>query len=162
LLLGLATAWPTTDAPTWWQRAHGDDDRRLLVAYFSMEFGVDDRLPIYSGGLGVLAGDHLKGAAELGIPLVGVGLLYRGGYFEQGLDATGAQTEDYVPIDPAERGLALEPVTVELDLGGRSISASVWRKDVGSVPLYLLEVDSLTDALYAGDREHRMRQELLL
>ena len=127
-----------------------------------MEFGVDERLPIYSGGLGVLAGDHLKGAAELGIPLVGVGLLYRGGYFEQGLDAAGAQTEHYVPIDPAARGLVREPVTVELDLAGRHISANVWRKDVGSVPLYLLEVDWLTDALYSGDREHRMRQELLL
>jgi starch phosphorylase len=127
-----------------------------------MEFGVDERLPIYSGGLGVLAGDHLKGAAELGIPLVGVGLLYRGGYFEQSLDASGAQTEHYVPIDPWARGLVREPVTVELDLAGRHISASVWRKDVGSVPLYLLEVDWLTDALYGGDREHRIRQELLL
>src|SRR2546423_6494793 len=127
-----------------------------------MEFGVDERLPIYSGGLGVLAGDHLKGAAELGIPLVGVGLLYRGGYFEQSLDANGAQTEHYVPIDPAGRGLVREPVTVELDLAGRHISANVWRKDVGPVPLYLLEVDWLTDALYSGDREHRMRQELLL
>ena len=141
---------------------YGDSGRNLLVAYFSMEFGVDERLPIYSGGLGVLAGDYLKGAAELGIPLVGVGLLYRGGYFEQGLDAAGAQTEHYVPIDPWARGLVREPVTVELDLAGRHISANVWRKDVGPVPLYLLEVDWLTDALYGGDREHRMRQELLL
>ena len=158
----LAATWTTADAATWWTRAHGDDDRNLLVAYFSMEFGVDERLPIYSGGLGVLAGDHLKGAADLGLPLVGVGLLYRGGYFEQGLDAEGGQTEHYVPIDPAARGLELEPVTVEIELPDRTITANVWRKDVRSVPLYLLECDWLTDALYGGDREHRLRQELLL
>src|SRR5438067_12442960 len=127
-----------------------------------MEFGVDERLPIYSGGLGVLAGDHLKGAAELGIPLVGVGLLYRGGYFEQGLDAAGAQTEHYVPIDPAARGLVREPVTVELDLAGRHISANVWRKDGGSVALYLLEVGWPTDGPYGGDRGDRMRVGALL
>jgi starch phosphorylase len=152
----------STDTITWWRRAHGSADRDLLVAYFCMEFGVDENLPIYSGGLGVLAGDHLKGAAELGIPIVGVGLLYRGGYFQQGLDAQGRQTEHYEPIDPIAAGLVREPVTVELDLGGRPVSARVWRKDVGSVPLYLLEVDWLTDALYGGDREHRIRQELLL
>ena len=72
----------------------------MLVAYFSMEFGIHERLPIYSGGLGVLAGDHLKAAAELGVPLVGVGLLYTGGYFRQGVDKSGRQTEDYQPVDP--------------------------------------------------------------
>ena len=152
----------TTTSATWWQRAHGDDAAGLLVAYFSMEFGVEETLPIYSGGLGVLAGDHLKGAAELGIPLVGVGLLYRGGYFAQGLDASGRQTEEYQPVDPEAAGLVREPVTVEIDLAGETISAAVWRKDVGSIPLYLLEVEWLTDALYGGDREHRIRQELLL
>ena len=152
----------TTTSATWWQRAHGDDAAGLLVAYFSMEFGIEETLPIYSGGLGVLAGDHLKGAAELGIPLVGVGLLYRGGYFAQGLDASGRQTEEYQPVDPEAAGLVREPVTVEIDLAGETISAAVWRKDVGSIPLYLLEVEWLTDALYGGDREHRIRQELLL
>jgi starch phosphorylase len=127
-----------------------------------MEFGVDEQLPIYSGGLGVLAGDHLKAAADLGIPLVGIGLLYRGGYFEQGLDASGSQTEHYVPIDPDEAGLVREPVTVDVEFAGAHVTANVWRKDVGSVPLYLLEVDWLTDALYSGDRDHRLRQELLL
>jgi starch phosphorylase len=151
----------TTAAATWWRRAHGDE-RDLLVAYFSMEFGIEESLPIYSGGLGVLAGDHLKAAAELGIPLVGVGLLYRGGYFQQGVDAEGRQTEQYQPVDPEAAGLVREPVTVDVDLAGRSVSAAVWRRDVGSVPLYLLEVDWLTDALYGGDREHRIRQELLL
>ncbi len=127
-----------------------------------MEFGIEETLPIYSGGLGVLAGDHLKAAADLGIPLVGVGLLYRGGYFVQGLDGSGRQTERYQPADPEAAGLVREPVIVEIDLAGDTISAAVWRKDLGSVSLYLLEVGWLTDALYGGDREHRIRQELLL
>ncbi len=156
----------TTDtAATWWSQARDGSD--LLVAYFSMEFGVDVRLPIYSGGLGILAGDHLKAAAELGLPLVGVGLLYRGGYFTQGLSDEGRQTETYTAIDPEALGLHREPVTVEVDLAGETVTADVWRYDVGTgsattVPLYLLDVDLLTDALYSGDREHRIRQELLL
>ena len=97
-----------------------------------MEFGLHERLPIYSGGLGVLAGDHLKAAAELGIPLVGVGLLYRGGYFRQGIDSAGRQTEDYQPVDPEAAGLVREPVSVEVDVGGTRIEAAVWRKDVGT------------------------------
>ena len=151
----------TADTVSWWQRSRGEEDD-VLVAYFSMEFGLHERLPIYSGGLGVLAGDHLKAAAELGIPLVGVGLLYRGGYFRQGVDKAGRQTEDYQPVDPEAVGLVREPVTVGVELAGETIEAAVWRKDVGSVPLYLLEVEWLTDALYGGDREHRIRQELLL
>jgi starch phosphorylase len=151
----------TDDAQTWWERTHGSDSD-TLIAYFSMEFAVDAGLPIYSGGLGVLAGDHLKAAADLGVPLVGVGLFYRGGYFTQGLSADGRQTEDYRPVDPEAVGLVREPVSVEVDLAGQSLTAAVWRYDVGSVPLYLLDVDMLTDALYGGDREHRIRQELLL
>jgi glycogen phosphorylase len=151
-----------TDLGTWWSRQHGDDGGDLLVAYFSMEFGLEARLPIYSGGLGVLAGDHLKAAAELGIPLVGVGLFYRGGYFTQGLSPDGRQTETYEALDPEALGLVREPVSVEVDLAGETVTAAVWRHDVGSVPLYLLDVDLLTDALYSGDREHRIRQELLL
>jgi len=155
----------TADTGSWWQRAKGDDED-LLVAYFSMEFGIHERLPIYSGGLGVLAGDHLKAAAQLGVPLVGVGLLYTGGYFRQGIDASGRQTEDYQRVDPAGVGLVREDVSVTVELDGETIEAAVWRKDVpsnvGVVPLYLLEVDWLTDALYGGDREHRIRQELLL
>jgi len=151
-----------TDLGTWWSRQHGDDGGDLLVAYFSMEFGLEARLPIYSGGLGVLAGDHLKAAAELGIPLVGVGLFYRGGYFTQGLSPDGRQTETYEALDPEALGLVREPVSVEVELAGETVTAAVWRHDVGSVPLYLLDVDLLTDALYSGDREHRIRQELLL
>ncbi len=150
----------TAETVSWWERTRGEDD--LLVAYFSMEFGLHERLPIYSGGLGVLAGDHLKAAADLGVPLIGIGLLYRGGYFRQGVDDAGRQTEDYQPVDPEAVGLVRENVTVSVELGQETIEAAVWRKDVGSVTLYLLEVDWLTDALYGGDREHRIRQELLL
>jgi starch phosphorylase len=132
-----------------------------------MEFAVEAGLPIYSGGLGVLAGDHLKAAADLGIPLVGVGLFYRGGYFTQGLSDEGRQTEEYSGVDPEAAGLVREPVSVDVELAGETVTAAVWRydvlSDVGStVPLYLLDVDMLTDALYSGDREHRIRQELLL
>jgi starch phosphorylase len=155
-----AVSHATVDSVSWWERTSGDDD--LLVAYFSMEFGLHERLPIYSGGLGVLAGDHLKAAADLGVPLVGVGLLYRGGYFRQGVDSAGRQTEDYQPVDPEAVGLVRENVSVSVELGDETIEAAIWRKDLGSVTLYLLEVDWLTDALYGGDREHRIRQELLL
>src|SRR5436190_13499053 len=118
-----------SDRTTWWTETHGGNES-ARIAYFSMEFGIEESLPIYSGGLGVLAGDHLKGAAELGLPLVGVGLLYRGGYFEQGVDESGGQTEHYQPIDPDAAGLVREPVTVELELDGLAITAAVWRKDV--------------------------------
>ena len=123
----------TADTVSWWQRARGEDDD-LLVAYFSMEFGIHERLPIYSGGLGVLAGDHLKAAAELGVPLVGVGLLYRGGYFRQGIDESGRQTEDYQRVDPEAVGLVREHVSVTVDLAGEPIEAAVWRKDVPRLP----------------------------
>jgi starch phosphorylase len=150
----------TTETTTWWQRAHADSDAH--IAYFSMEFALSDELPIYSGGLGVLAGDHLKAAAELGIPLVGVGLLYRTGYFHQSIDDAGRQAERYEPLDPAAAGLVRETVHVDVELDGDTIHATIWRKDIGSVTLYLLEAEGLTDALYSGDRTHRIRQELLL
>ena len=150
----------TTETTTWWQRAHASSGAR--IAYFSMEFALSDELPIYSGGLGVLAGDHLKAAAELGIPLVGVGLLYRTGYFRQSIDDAGRQAERYEPVDPEAAGLVRETIVVDVDLDGDTISATIWRKDLGSVTLYLLEAEGLTDALYSGDRTHRIRQELLL
>ncbi len=162
----MATSETQTAAATWWSKEHGGDSD-VLVAYFSMEFGIDARLPIYSGGLGVLAGDHLKASADLGVPLVGVGLFYRGGYFRQGVDRRGRQTESYNALDPEALGLQREPVEVEVELDGETMAAAVWRYDVQTisettVPLYLLDVDMLTDALYSGDREHRIRQELLL
>ena len=158
------TSFDTTpELTSWWKRTHGSGESDLLVAYFSMEFALEASLPIYSGGLGVLAGDHLKAAADLGVPLVGVGLFYRGGYFTQGLSKEGRQTEEYRGVDPEVAGLVREPVSVEVDLAGETVTAAVWRYDVGdTVQLYLLDVDMLTDALYSGDREHRIRQELLL
>jgi len=155
------TSETINETATWWSQAHGGDGD-VLVAYFSMEFGVEARLPIYSGGLGVLAGDHLKAAAELGVPLVGVGLFYRGGYFTQTVSGEGRQTESYNANDPEALGLVREQVDVEVELAGETVQAAVWRYDVGPIPLYLLDVDWLTDALYGGDREHRIRQELLL
>src|SRR3954471_16187339 len=104
------------------------------IAYFSPEFGVSEDLPQYSGGLGVLAGDHLKGAADLGLPLVGVGLFYDHGYFHQRLDPHGWQQEEFPLLDP--RALPLKPVDarVRLELAGEPVEAEVWRYDVGSVP----------------------------
>jgi starch phosphorylase len=149
------------ETATWWAQTHASDGD-VLVAYFSMEFGVDARLAIYSGGLGVLAGDHLKAASELGVPLVAVGLFYRGGYFVQSVSDEGRQTEHYQELDPEELGLVREAVDIEVDLGGELVNVAVCRYDVGSVPLYLLDVPWVTDALYSGNREHRIRQELLL
>jgi starch phosphorylase len=156
----MSRAEPILRTPSWWNRTHGDEEG-FLVAYFCLEFGLDESLPIYSGGLGVLAGDHLKAASELGVPLVGVGLLYRQGYFRQRLDASGRQAEEPQPVDPEALGMTREAI-VEVDVAGETVETAVWRYDVGRVPLYLLDAPGLTDGLYAGDREHRIRQELLI
>ena len=159
---------------TWWERR--GEDEGFAVAYFSCEFGLDESLPIYSGGLGVLAGDHLKSASDLGVPLVGVGLFYREGYFRQQLDEADWQVERYPANDPARLPLQLEQASVVVDLADDSgelvpVRAQVWRAQVGRVPLYLLDTDvddnpawarTITDKLYGGDREHRLRQELVL
>ncbi len=159
---------------TWWERRQEDD--RFNVAYFSSEFGLDESLPIYSGGLGVLAGDHLKSASDLGVPLVGVGLFYREGYFRQQLDETGWQVERYPDNDPARLPLQLDPLRPSVELADGSgefvaVQVQVWRAQVGRIPLYLLDTDvdgnpdwarTITDTLYGGDREHRLRQELVL
>ncbi|MGC2998123.1 glycosyltransferase family 1 protein [Streptomyces sp. G35A] len=160
-----------------WYQAQTD---RLpaAVAYFSPEFGITAALPQYSGGLGILAGDHLKAASDLGVPLVGVGLLYRHGYFRQSLSRDGWQQEHYPVLDPNELPLVqLEepdgsPVQVTLALpGGRSLRARVWLAQVGRVPLLLLDSDveendlgerGVTDRLYGGGSEHRLLQEMLL
>ena len=160
---------------TWWdEQTLGGD---FLVAYFSMEFALDESLPVYSGGLGVLAGDHLKSASELGVPLVGVGLFYERGYFRQALDETGWQRERYPLNDPTRLPLTLErepdgrPLLVHLELAGEPVAVRIWRADVGRTRLYLLDTDveengdaarSVTDRLYGGDREHRVRQEVVL
>jgi len=142
------------------------------VAYFSPEFGVSEHIPQYSGGLGVLAGDYLRVCADEGWPLVGVGLFYHQGYFHQRLDQSGWQLEGYREQDPEQMGLtAVAGEPIELELGDRVLRARVWRQQVGRVPLYLLDttgVDNpeelalVTDRLYGGNVEHRLRQEILL
>ncbi|MBV8982006.1 MAG: glycogen/starch/alpha-glucan phosphorylase, partial [Acidimicrobiia bacterium] len=107
------------------------------VAYFSPEFGVSEDLPQYSGGLGVLAGDHLKGAADMGLPLVGVGLFYDHGYFHQKLDESGWQREEFPRQDPGSMPVSRVDARVRLELAGESVEAAVCRHEVGSVPLYL-------------------------
>ncbi len=146
------------------------------IAYFSMEFGVSEVLPNYSGGLGILAGDHLKAASDLGLPLIAVGLLYRSGYFRQSLSADGRQVERYPALDP--QGLPLRPLTadgspvlVHVAMPDRRVlAARVWIAQVGRVPLLLLDSDiaandpdlrAVTDRLYSGDQDHRIEQEIL-
>lgn len=164
------------DEPRWFQ-GHYKAGKSFTVAYFSPEFGVSEALPIYSGGLGVLSGDHLKAASDLGLPLVGVGLLYRQGYFRQHLNADGWQQERYPALDPHAMPLSLllgeggDPVRVEVDLAGNRCVAQLWAADIGRVQLVLLDTDveenpeeerMVTDRLYAGGSEHRLRQEILL
>ncbi len=149
---------------------------RTPVAYFSMEFGIHESLAIYSGGLGVLAGDHLKSASDLGLPLVAVGFFYREGYFTQTLDKDGWQQAAYPKVEPSAqlaRAIAPggEPLAVEVETRGGVIHADVWEIGVGGVRLFLLDADverndpddrALTHRLYGGDERTRIRQELLL
>ncbi|KAA9155759.1 glycosyltransferase family 1 protein [Amycolatopsis acidicola] len=159
----------------WYQEQQAGAPRS--IAYFCMEFGVHEALPNYSGGLGVLAGDHLKASSDLGVPVIGVGPLYRAGYFRQGLSLDGWQLEHYPVIDPNALPLDLligengEPELVHVAMpGGRDMYAQVWLAHVGRVPLLLLDTDveandedlrRVTDRLYGGDADHRIRQEIL-
>ena len=161
--------------PRWYQ---GLSDVPGSIAYFSPEFGITEVLPQYSGGLGILAGDHLKTASDLGVPILGVGLLYRTGYFRQSLSPDGWQLEHYPALDP--HGLPLSRVTdasgvplrVEIGLpAGARLLAQVWKAQVGRVPLLLLDSDveengpaerEVTDRLYGGGTDHRLLQEMLL
>jgi starch phosphorylase len=157
---------------TWWRSRSGPTD--LLVAYFSAEFGLDESLPIYSGGLGVLAGDYLKAASELGIPLVGIGLFYRRGYFEQRLDQDDRQIEHYPLTDTSRLPLELVPMAPVVELADDNgelvpVRLGVWRVGVGRASLYLIDTQiggnpdwAVTDTLYGGDRANRLRQEILL
>ncbi|MFZ0833242.1 MAG: alpha-glucan family phosphorylase, partial [Mycobacterium sp.] len=164
--------------PLWYQeRCASGAALPTGIAYFSMEFGVAEVLPNYSGGLGILAGDHLKAASDLGVPLIAVGLYYRSGYFRQSLTADGWQHETYPSLDPQGLPLRLltaptgEPVLVELTLPDEHrLRARVWIAQVGRIPLLLLDSDvpenehdmrSVTDRLYGGDQDHRIKQELL-
>ncbi len=162
--------------PSWFQAKHPEmQDTR--IAYLSMEFGLHESMPIYSGGLGILAGDHLKAASDLAIPLVGVGLMYRRGYFRQYLNADGWQQENYpvydtfnLPITQVMREDG-EPMSFTMDVGGRNVIIQIWQLKVGRITLYLLDsshVDNhpedrrITEVLYGGDSEMRIRQEIVL
>ncbi|TWJ19591.1 glycosyltransferase family 1 protein [Geobacter argillaceus] len=160
---------------TWYEKTGNDGEMR--IAYFSMEFGIHESLPVYSGGLGVLSGDHLKSASDLGIPLVGIGLLYREGYFRQYLNIEGWQQEIYPENDFYNLPFHLErdeegaPLRFEVDLVGRRVIGQIWRVQVGRVPLYLLDTNleenapedrEITTRLYGGDQDMRIRQEILL
>ena len=166
--------WYATEGPA---GPHGSTGP-AAVAYFSPEYGITAALPQYSGGLGILAGDHLKSASDLGVPLIAVGLLYRHGYFTQSRSADGWQAERYPAGDPNGLPLSLlrsadgAPVHVCVELcEGRELAAQVWVAQVGRVPLLLLDsyveenepdLSEVTDRLYGGGSEHRLRQELLL
>lgn len=159
---------------SWWDKRYKE---KPVIAYFSAEFGLAECLPIYSGGLGVLAGHHLKSASDLGVPLVGVGLLYQQGYFRQYLTADGWQQESYqdndfynLPVEPLKDRDGLR-LTVEVRLQDRPVKIGVWRAMVGRVPLLLLDTNlpenprdlqDITDQLYGGDQENRIRQEIVL
>lgn len=163
------------EQPRWYQSL---PDAPIRIAYFSPEFGIASAIPQYSGGLGILAGDHLKSASDLGLPLIGVGLFYRAGYFRQAIDRDGWQKESYPLIDPD--GLPMHmlrehdgsAVRITLTLpGGEALHARVWQMQVGRVVLLLLDTDihdnsdelrGVTDRLYGGGGEHRLLQELLL
>ena len=168
------------DQPRWYQSL---DDVPRSIAYFSPEFGITEVLPQYSGGLGILAGDHLKAASDLGVPIIGVGLLYRRGYFKQSLSPDGWQQERYPPLDPnglpltllrepAEDGREGQPVRVAVGMpGDKVLRAQIWRAQVGRVPLLMLDSDiednapperEVTDRLYGGGTDHRLLQEVLL
>src|SRR6266487_2065637 len=161
---------------TWFARAY-PAARDETIAYFSAEFGLHESLPIYSGGLGILAGDHVKSASDLGMPMVFVGFLYPQGYFRQTLDANGWQEAEYNKIDfddePAMPAVTPEgrEVIVQVQLPGRVIYAKVYRIQVGRVPLFLLDTDiypnapadrELSARLYGGDQEMRIAQEIVL
>ncbi len=168
----------STAKSTWFDKKCGKREDKPLVAYFSAEFGLTECLSIFAGGLGILAGDHLKSASDLGVPLVAVGLLYQQGYFKQYLNQAGWQQEAYEDNDfhnlplTAAIGPTGAPVSVAVAFPGRQVFAQVWRAQVGRVALYLLDTNipqntraedrDITDQLYGGDRDMRIRQEILL
>jgi glycogen phosphorylase len=163
-------------SPTWFQEAYGKETT-CRIAYFSAEFGIHESIPVYSGGLGLLAGDHLKAASDLGIPLSGVSLMYREGYFRQYLNVDGWQQERYpendffnLPLIPEARSDG-QPLLVSIPFPGREVWARIWRIQVGRIPLYLLDTNipknapedrNITAQLYGGDNDMRVRQEMVL
>lgn len=161
---------------TWFDEQFGPR-KQPTIAYFCCEFGIHESLPIYSGGLGVLAGDHLKSASDLGVPLVAIGFLYRQGYFRQGLNAEGVQQEFYPENDFFSMPVTLvkddqgRPIILSMDIGGDEVFYQIWNVQVGRVNLYLLDTNlhtnhprhrDITKRLYDADRDMRLRQEILL
>ncbi|OGS55886.1 MAG: alpha-glucan phosphorylase, partial [Elusimicrobia bacterium RIFOXYB2_FULL_62_6] len=162
---------------TWFNKTHDKREDDLLVAYFSMEYGIGEGLPIYSGGLGMLSGDHLKSASDLGIPLVGVGLLYKKGYVQQVLNRDCWQVERYpendwynMPVQVVKDAHG-KPLTVDVQLDGETIKVGIWKVPVGRNSLILLDTNlpenapkirTITEQLYGGDRENRINQEIVL
>lgn len=161
---------------TWYTKHHGAA-KKACIAYFSAEFGLHECLPIYSGGLGILSGDHCKSASDLGLPFVGVGLLYNQGYFRQLISSKGNQEAVYerlkfslLPISEA-RDASGEPVVIAVEMPDRTLHAKVWKVQVGRIPVYLLDTDipsnssedrRLSSQLYGGDRDMRISQEIIL
>jgi len=163
-------------APTWFEKEYFKSDK-ALIAYFSAEFGIHESLPLYAGGLGILSGDHLKSASDLGIPLVGIGLLYQKGYFRQYLNIDGWQQEVYVENDFYQMPIEIvrddkgQPLTISVEFPGRDVYAQIWRINVGRIKLYLLDTNvaanvsedkMITSSLYGGDRGLRIRQEIMI
>jgi starch phosphorylase len=165
------------DTKTSWYKKQSLE-RPLTIGYFSAEYGLAECLPIYSGGLGVLSGDHLKSSSDVGIPLTGIGLLYQQGYFRQYLNADGWQQEQYpendfynMPLTPVHKNDGT-PLIIEVELPGRMLKAQIWKIQVGRVPLYLLDTNisqnhqksdrDITSQLYGGGTELRICQEILL
>ena len=164
------------DGPTWYEKVCAKCTEPM-IAYFSAEFGIHECLPIYAGGLGILAGDHLKSASDIGVPLVGIGLLYQKGYFRQYLNIDGWQQEVYIENDVYNMPIELvrkdsgRPLTISVDYPGRCVVAQIWCVSIGRVKLYLLDTNitanspadrMITSSLYGGDRELRIRQEIML
>jgi len=171
-----ATLYEHLTRKTWFQSKFGNYSSPE-IAYFSMEFGLTECLPIYSGGLGILAGDHLKSASELGLPLAGVGLLYQQGYFQQYLNSDGWQQETYPDNDFYNLPINLEidengmPIMVEVPFPNRTVTCRVWKAQIGRIPLYLMDTNipqnnpddrKITYQLYGGDSETRIQQEMVL
>ncbi|MBP7795819.1 MAG: alpha-glucan family phosphorylase [Elusimicrobiales bacterium] len=162
---------------TWFNKNKTDAERNMLVAYFSMEYGIGEGLPIYSGGLGMLSGDHLKSSSDMGLPVIGMGLLYRKGYVQQVLNRDNWQTEAYpendwynMPVEIVKRTDG-SPIRVSVNLAGEEVKVGIWRVPVGRTSLYLLDTNltensisarGITEQLYGGDRENRIRQEIIL
>lgn len=162
---------------TWYKKRHSTKHDIGTIAYFSAEFGITECLPIYSGGLGILAGDHVKAASDMDLPFVAVGLLYQQGYFRQYLNADGWQQQTYpvndfytMPIHPVRRENG-DDLVISVDLPGRKVYIRAWKAQVGRVPLYLLDTnipenskpdEDITDALYHADKDIRIRQEIVL